>query len=87
MSSSISSLVGKNPKSKIEAEPYLNATSQGPTPEDARLPPRLRPRFQPVGLPGRMLGDYALSESETGGSSLQLGEKDAHTRGPPEADS
>ena len=57
------------------------------TPEAVSFPVRLRPRFQPVGLPGRMLGDYALSESETGGSSLQLGEKDAHTRGPPEADS
>jgi len=26
---------------------------------DARLPARLRPRFQPVGLPGRRVGDYA----------------------------
>jgi hypothetical protein len=33
---SISSLVAKNPKSKIEAEAYLNGTSQEPTPEDAR---------------------------------------------------
>ena len=27
----------QNPKSKIEAEAYLNGTSQGATPEDARL--------------------------------------------------
>ena len=43
----------------IGSEPYLNGTSQGPTPEDARFPARLRPRFQPVGLPGRRVGDYA----------------------------
>jgi hypothetical protein len=30
----------RNPKSKIEAEAYLNGTSQEPTPEDARLPAR-----------------------------------------------
>jgi len=40
--SSVSPIVVKNPrseirdpKSKIEAEAYLNGTSQGPTPEDA----------------------------------------------------
>jgi hypothetical protein len=27
--------------------------------DPARLPARLRPRFQPVGLPGRRVGDYA----------------------------
>jgi len=30
----------QNPKSEIEAEAYLSGTSQGPTPEDARLPAR-----------------------------------------------
>ena len=44
----ISTFVVKNPKSKIEAEPYLKGTSQESTPEDARLPARLRP-----------IGDYA----------------------------
>ncbi len=32
----------------VGPEAYLNGTSQGPTPEDARLPARLRP-----------VGDYA----------------------------
>ena len=32
--SSISSIAVKNPRSEIEAEAYLNGTSQGPTPED-----------------------------------------------------
>ena len=54
--------VGKNPKAKIEVETHLKGTSQGATPEDIRLPARLRPRFQPVRLPGRRAGDCALSE-------------------------
>jgi hypothetical protein len=34
----------RNPKSKIEAEAYLNGTSQGPTPEDAREDGHIRGR-------------------------------------------
>jgi hypothetical protein len=33
-------IINCNPKSEIEAEAYLSGTSQGPTPEDARLPAR-----------------------------------------------
>ena len=42
--SSISSIVVQNPKSKIEAEAYLNGTSQGPTPEDTRKDGQIRGR-------------------------------------------
>ena len=41
---SISSIIVNNPKSKIEPEAYLNGTSQGPTPEDARKDGHIRGR-------------------------------------------
>jgi hypothetical protein len=40
--SCIALIVVKNPKSKIEAEAYLNGTSQEPTPEDARKDEHIR---------------------------------------------
>jgi len=43
----------QNPKSKIEAEAYLNSTSQGPIPEDARKDGHIRGRSrQFVKYPG-----------------------------------
>lgn len=57
---------------------YLNSASQGSRSEDARLPTRFRPRFQPGRLPGLNLRDYAPA---SGSETLQLGKKEGHSCG------